>query len=105
MEWRDSLAQAASTSAMTSQLPLNERFNRSQTLYLTELMREDKEKKEQRCNSLADVSKRISKQKGNGMQLWKENAAALQKQFSQVFIPEKVRRRWGYLNDTYKKEK
>ena len=57
-------------------------------------MREDKEKKEQRCNSLADVNKRISKQKGNGMKLWRDNAAVLQKQFNQVFIPEKVRSRW-----------
>ncbi|KAG5267154.1 hypothetical protein AALO_G00218620 [Alosa alosa] len=96
--------ESAATSA--APLPANEAFTRQQTLYLIALVRQHIEADgEGRPRSLTELSGRLKKGKKSKKALWEEMASKLSSHFQQLFLPEKVSRKWTTLVEGYKKVK
>ncbi|XP_041934218.1 zinc finger and BTB domain-containing protein 11-like isoform X1 [Alosa sapidissima] len=95
-----------SAAASAAPLPANEAFTKQQTLYLIALVRQHIEADgEGRPRSLTELSGRLKKGKKSKKALWEEMASKLSSHFQQLFLPEKVSRKWTTLVEGYKKVK
>lgn len=84
----------------------NESFNKEQTLFLIDLMRQQLEADgESLRGTLKELNPRIKSGKSRRKHMWREMATRLSKHFSQVFHPDHVARKWYTLEDEYKKAK
>lgn len=84
----------------------NEGFNRENTLFLIDLMRQHLESEGDGLpKTLKDLNLRLKNGRGNKKNLWKEAAGKLCGHFGETFCPDKVARKWNTLVDAYKKIK
>ncbi|MCJ8749232.1 hypothetical protein PDJAM_G00174050 [Pangasius djambal] len=87
-------------------LPQNESFNKEQTLFLIDLMRQQLEADgESLLRALKELNPRIKSGKSRKKHMWREMATRLSKHFRQVFHPDHVARKWYTLENEYKKAK
>lgn len=87
-------------------LPQNEAFNKEQTLFLIDLMRQQLEADgESLLRALKELNPRLKSGKSRKKHMWREMATRLSKHFQQVFHPDHVARMWYALEDEYKKVK
>lgn len=87
-------------------LPQNETFNKEQTLFLIDLMRQQLEAEgESLLGALKELNPRIKSAKSRKKHMWREMATRLSKHFRQTFNPDHVARKWYSLEDEYKKAK
>lgn len=87
-------------------LPGNEGFSREQTLFLIDLMRQHLAAESDGLpKSLKELNSRLKSARCNKKNLWKETAEKLCIQYSELFCPDKVARKWNTLIDAYKKIK
>ncbi|KAL2076319.1 hypothetical protein ACEWY4_028071 [Coilia grayii] len=87
-------------------VPRNEVFTKDQTLFLIDLMRQRLEEDGGEApKSLKELNARIKMGKGSKKVMWKEMAEKLGGHFHEHFDPEKVARKWGTLEEAYKKVK
>lgn len=87
-------------------LPQNETFNKEQTLFLIDLMRQQLEVDgESLLGALKELNPRIKSGKIRKKHMWREVANRLSKHFKQTFHPDYVAREWYALEDEYKKVK
>lgn len=87
-------------------LPQNETFNKEQTLFLIDLMRQQLEADgESLLGAFKELNPRIKSGKSRRKHMWREMATRLSKHFRQTFHPDHVARTWGALEDEYKKVK
>ena len=86
-----------------SGFPKHERFDRKQTLFLIELMREEIQKEEEGSpHTIAELEKRMKLGKGRKKLMWKKITERLTAEFRFEFSWEKVARKWNTLLDAYK---
>ena len=84
--------------------PLNEGFNKEQTLFLIHLMGIHLEVEgEGPAKSLNDLNRRLRLGKKTKRRLWEEMAVKLSRRFKERFQKEKVARKWLTLVEGYKK--
>ncbi|XP_030285167.1 uncharacterized protein LOC115588612 isoform X2 [Sparus aurata] len=84
-------------------LPGNEGFSREQTLFLIDLMRQHLAAESDGLpKSLKELNSRLKLARCNKKNLWKETAEKLCIQYSELFCPDKVARKWNTLIDAYK---
>ncbi|XP_051280150.1 uncharacterized protein LOC127376842 isoform X2 [Dicentrarchus labrax] len=89
---------------VTASLPVNECFNKEQTLFLIHLMGIHLEVEgEGPAKSLNDLNRRLRLRKKTKTLLWEEMAGKLGRQFREQFQPKKVARKWLTLVEGYKK--
>lgn len=93
------------SSPSSSLLPQNDGFNRKQTLFLIDFIRQLVVTDEGPPKSLQELNARLKTAKSNKKELWKEAAETLEERFRQWFCPARVARKWGTLVDGYKKVK
>ncbi|XP_060748234.1 uncharacterized protein LOC132860929 isoform X1 [Tachysurus vachellii] len=87
-------------------LPQNEAFNKEQTLFLIDLMRQQLEAEgESVLRVLKELNPRIKSGKSRKKHMWREITSRLSKHFQQIFHPDHVVRTWYALEDEYKKAK
>ncbi|XP_053735567.1 uncharacterized protein LOC128767497 [Synchiropus splendidus] len=87
-------------------LPDCEKFDRAQTLYLIDVMRQYLQTEAGgRPRTLKELHSCLRAARSNMKVLWKETAAKLSTRFNKPFCPDKVARKWNTLLDGYKKIK
>lgn len=87
-------------------VPRNECFTRDQTLFLIDLMRQKLEEDGGELpKTLKELNAKVKMGKGSKKQMWKEMAGKLSDHFKVTFDPDKVARKWGTLEEAYKKIK
>ncbi|KAM3620608.1 uncharacterized protein V6R79_025890 [Siganus canaliculatus] len=102
---KESLAENLSPSSSPA-LPANEGFNRDQTLFLIDLMRQHLETEGDGLpKTLTELNSRLKSARSSKRNLWKETAEKLSNHFAEYFCPDKVARKWNTLSDAYKKIK
>lgn len=92
-------------SPSSSLLPQNDGFNRKQTLFLIDFIRQLVTTDEGPPKNLQELNARLKTAKSHKKELWKEAAETLEDRFKQWFCPARVARKWGTLVDGYKKVK
>ncbi|XP_013882226.1 uncharacterized protein LOC106531019 [Austrofundulus limnaeus] len=92
-------------SPSSSLLPQNDGFNRKQTLFLIDFIRQLVTTDDGPPKNLQELNARLKTAKSNKKELWKEAAETLEDRFKQWFCPARVARKWGTLVDGYKKVK
>lgn len=94
------------TSAASAPLSSNDSFNREQTLFLIDLMRQKREADGGEIpKNLAELNARVKMGKGSKKLMGKEVAAKLSDHFKLSFEPDRVARKWATLEEAYKKVK
>ncbi|KAI5104325.1 hypothetical protein C0J45_5951 [Silurus meridionalis] len=94
----------AETIQATDNLPLNEAFNKEQTRFLIDLIRNQLEADGKGLpRTFKELNYRLKSAKGQKKNLWMDMAAKLSKHFMESFDPSKVARKWYTLEDGYKK--
>ncbi|TSO98571.1 hypothetical protein Baya_10653 [Bagarius yarrelli] len=89
-----------------SPLPQSEPFNKEQTLFLIDLMRQQLEADSKSLlQTIKELNPQIKSGKGRKKHMWREIATRLSNQFQQVFYPDQVAREWYALEVEYKKVK
>lgn len=90
----------------TDPQPHNECFTRDQTLFLIDLMRSKLEEDGSELpKTLRELNARVKAGKGSKKAMWKEMAVKLSDHFKVFFDPDRVARKWGTLEEAYKKIK
>ncbi|KAK7175440.1 hypothetical protein R3I93_002372 [Phoxinus phoxinus] len=87
-------------------LPANDGFNKEQTLFLINLMRQHIEREgEGLPKTLEELNARLKSAMRSKKHLWRDAADKLSSHFLQSFCPDKVARKWNTLIEAYKKIK
>nr|XP_033475596.1 uncharacterized protein LOC117252648 isoform X2 [Epinephelus lanceolatus] len=95
-----------STEVPNVPMQVNEVFTRDLTLFLIDLMRHRMEEDGGDLpRSLKELNARVRLGKRSKKQMWQEMAAKLTNHFGVVFGPDKVARKWGTLEESYKRIK
>ncbi|KAK0148850.1 hypothetical protein N1851_010704 [Merluccius polli] len=90
----------------TEAIPRNECFNKDQTLFLIDLMRQKLvEDGGELPKTLKELNSKVKMGKGSKKLMWKDMAGKLSELFKVSFDPDKVARKWGTLEEAYKKIK
>ncbi|KAB5579382.1 hypothetical protein PHYPO_G00194420 [Pangasianodon hypophthalmus] len=94
----------AETSPSAEPLPPNESFNKEQTRFLIDLIRNQLEADGRGLpRTFKELNYRLKSAKGQKKNLWMDMANKLSKHFMETFDPSKVARKWYTLEDGYKK--
>ncbi|KAF4089297.1 hypothetical protein AMELA_G00064540 [Ameiurus melas] len=94
----------AETSPSVEPLPPNESFNKEQTRFLIDLIRNQLEADGRGLpRTFKELNYRLKSAKGQKKNLWMDMANKLSKHFMEAFDPSKVARKWYTLEDGYKK--
>lgn len=94
----------AETSPSVEPLPPNESFNKEQTRFLIDLIRNQLEADGRGLpRTFKELNYRLKSAKGQKKNLWMDMANKLSKHFMETFDPSKVARKWYTLEDGYKK--
>lgn len=94
----------AETPPSAEPLPPNESFNKEQTRFLIDLIRNQLQADGRGLpRTFKELNYRLKSAKGQKKNLWMDMANKLSKQFMETFDPNKVARKWYTLEDGYKK--